>query len=224
MRKLICLLALAVVVAVGAGCAAKKPMTPDEIAAERDRQLKMISRVYEDKSPQEVLLAADRIFRLADDDYNVSHSPTALQAQRNWMIYMVISAAMGTDNWMVSTETLPTGGTKVMAAHSGQAGSVFAGPVATTGGGMSATAVTTPGMQNMTTTPAIYELFFARLDYLLGKRPDWVTCKQAKKLFTDGILDPFCTVANDRTPDGKSATQRREIQERAKGNSGVSVN
>lgn len=88
------------------GCVQQK-LTPDEIAAERARQLAMITRVYPDKKPEEILLAADRIFRLADDDYTVSHGPTALQAQRPWMVYMIISAASGTDTWIV--ETTPEG-------------------------------------------------------------------------------------------------------------------
>lgn len=58
-----------------------------------------------------------------------------------------------------------------------------------------------PVTASMTTRPAIYQLFFARLDYLLGKRTAWVTCKQAEDLFIDGFLAPFCRVANDHTPD-----------------------
>ncbi|GAB1254578.1 hypothetical protein [Desulfovibrio falkowii] len=204
------------------GCAPQKPLTPEEIAAERARQMAMVTRVYPDKKPEEVLLASARIFSLADDDYTVSHSPTSIQAQRNWLIYLVISAAMGTDTWIV--EVAPEGeGTRVVARHSGQAASVTGMAMPTSNGGMSATAVTSPAMQNMTTQPAIYQLFFARLDHLMGKRADWVTCKDAGKLFTDGFLDPFCTVANDRTPDGKSSAQRRANEEQNKSTSGVSI-
>lgn len=221
MQKVV-LFTIAIAFILCAGCAPQKPMTPEEIAAERTRQMAMITRSYPDKKPEEVLLASARIFSLADDDYTVSHSPTAIQAQRNWMIYLVISAAMGTDTWIV--EVTPDGdGTKVMARHSGQASSVTAMAVPTSNGGMSTTAVTSPAMQNMTTRPAIYQLFFARLDNLLGKRSDWVTCKDANAQFTDGFLDPFCTVANDRTPDGKSSAQRREIEEKNKPTSGVSI-
>ena len=76
------LASLLLAVSLGAGCAAQKVMTPEEIAAERERQLKMITRVYPDKKAEDVILAADRVFRLADDDYTVSHSPTGLHAQR----------------------------------------------------------------------------------------------------------------------------------------------
>ena len=40
----------------------------------------------------------------------------------------------------------------------------------------------------------------------------------------EGFLDPFCTVANDRTPDGLSAAQRRTKLEESKQTQGVSIN
>lgn len=67
----------------------------------------------------------------------------------------------------------------------------------------------------MTTRPAIYQLFFARLDYLLSKRTAWVTCKQAEDLFIDGSLTPFCLVAKTipltlfRLPNAE--TSRRKV-------------
>ena len=194
------------------GCGPKQPVTPEEIAAERDRQLRMITRIYENKTPQEILLAADRIFRLADEDYTVSHTPTGVQAQRNWMIYMVLSFAAGTDTWSVTTEPVENG-TKVTIVHSGNAASTMALPMVTSGGHMSGTVATTPGMGSMTTRPAIYQLFFARLEHLLGNGRAWPTCKDAKTLFTDGHLNPFCSVANDRTPDGVSAARRSRAAE-----------
>lgn len=209
MRRILGVCFLAVIFAMEAGCATKKPMTQEEITAERERQLNMMSRTYDNVTPEEVLVAADRVFRLADDDYNISHAPGGLQAQRNWMIYLILSVATGTDNWTVTVESLPDNKVKVIAMHSPTANSIFAGPA---GGGV--TSVTIPGMQNLTTRPAIYELFFSRLNYFLGKTKTWVTCKEASKIFTDGNLDPFCTVANDRTPDGKSRAERRDMEEK----------
>lgn len=191
------------------GCAKQKVLSPEEIALERERQLNMMCRTYENVTPEEVLLAADRVFRLADDDYNISHAPNGIQAQRNWMIYFVLSITSGTDSWSVTVESLPDNKVKVIAMHSPTANSMFAGPVGSGG----VTSVTVPGMQRLTTRPAIYELFFARLDYFLGKTKTWITCKEAGKLFTDGNLDPFCTVANDRSPEGESVPQKNSETE-----------
>lgn len=188
------------------GCAPRQ-LTPEESIAERERHIRMVTREYEGKTPQEILLAADRIFRLADDDYRVAHSETALQAQRNWMLYLVITAAFGIDSWIV--ETWPTEkGTKVIARHSGQSQGVAPIPTANLGGGMGVTAGTSPVMAGMSIYSGIYDLFYARLDYLLGQRADWVTCKGAKNY--EGPLDPFCMVANDRSPDASSKEISKE--------------
>jgi hypothetical protein len=189
------------------GCALpKKPMTMEEVKAERERQLSMISRVYPNKSPQEILVAAGQVFALADDDYTVTHSPAAVRASRPWLLYFVLAAAMGTDSWLISTEQLPEG-TKVMAQHTVSMGSIL--PVPTTGGDMSATGVNSPGALPMSTNSGLYQLFYARLDYFLGLRPDWLTCDDAEKVFPNGHFDALCMVANDRTPDGRSAVERK---------------
>jgi hypothetical protein len=200
MRKAV--FALLAVVCLGlAGCMPPpQQLSPHEAAIERERQLQMVTRTYAGKTQQEVLMAADRIFRLADEDYAISHYPTSLTAQRKWLIYMVLAAAMGTDTWSVSAEPADSG-VKVTALLNQTVGNIGAMPIATTGGQWSAAPSTTQPMQNITTRPASYQLFFARLDYLLGERTDWLTCNQAKEIFTDGLLEPFCTVANDRTPD-----------------------
>lgn len=211
MKRLLMLVLMAVAMVAG-GCTSK-PLSPEEIAAERDRQLQMITRIYQGKTTQDVLLAADRVFRLADDDYSVNHSPTSIQAQRRWMLYLVISAAFGTDTWNISTEPVE-GGVKVMAMHSAQNSSVSGLPLPTAGGDTSVSTMTSPSMQFMTNQPAIYQLFYARLDHLLGVSPDWPTCKDATKQYKDGSLGPLCMVATDRTPDGRTAVQRKPRSEK----------
>lgn len=207
MKKLLLTLVVAGMCFGMVGCATQKPLTPEEIAAERERQIQMTTRIYEGKTPDEVLHSADMVFRLADDNYIIYyeglsyHQGLSLQAQRR----SVIDAARATETWVVQFFYVKNG-TKVVAMHSGQEqasidlSSEFFGGVGVTAG--------TGPMTNMTTSPAIYQLFFARLDKLLGKNPNWITCKEAKKLFTDGNLDPFCKAATDTTPDGKTAAQR----------------
>lgn len=201
MKKLLLTLVVAGMCFGMVGCATQKPLTSEEIAAERERQIQMTTRIYEGKTPDEVLHSADMVFRLADDNYLIYHQGLSLQAQRR----SVIDAAMATETWVVQASYVGNR-TKVVAMHSGQEqaridlSSDFFGGVGVTAG--------TGPMTNMTTSPAIYQLFFARLDNLLGKNPNWITCKEAKKLFTDGNLDPFCKAATDTTPDGKTAAQR----------------
>lgn len=202
------------------GCTQKVP-TPEKIVDKRERVQRMITRVYPDKTVQDVLWAADRVFRLADDNYVISPSPDGLRAERNWKKKEALltsdfsrATSFGSDTWMVTPKPLPQGGVKVTAMHSMQAAFVSGCLLLPYPNRSDATLC--PEMPNLTTTSATYDLFFARLDYLLGKRKDWITCKKAQKLFTNGEsslfyenLDPFCTDANDHTPDSL-AVQRGE--------------
>lgn len=202
-KQFVCATALACVLAVGMTGCSPKQLSPEEAAAERERQLKMVERVYPDKSPEEVIKAADRVFRLADDDYVLSHSPNGFTANRRYVIYLIITAGFGDDSWSVTAQ--PQGsGTKVTALHSAVGGSMT--PLVSGGGAVAPMQSQTANL--ITTQPAPYQLFFSRLEHLLYNKGEWLTCKKAKKIFTEGSLDPFCICANDRTPDGMSATQR----------------
>ena len=202
MRKLTSILIIFMVFTFGC---AKKMLTPEQAATERERQIRMTTRTYEGKSPKDILLAADRIFRLDDSDYQIKHSEDSLQAQRNWFVYMVIAAASGVDTWII--QATPTeNGTKVVAQCATQGQSIV--PMSTMGlnGQVGATAGTSPTLAGLVTSQALYDLFYARMDYLLGKSEKWVTCKEAKTMF-HGITDPLCICADDLLPDGTKQTR-----------------
>lgn len=192
-------LALVMVMALGVGCAQKKPLTPEEIAAERERQIAATTRIYEGKTPEEVLLAAATVFRLADDDYTVSHSQNSIQAKRGWYHFFTLALSSGTDDWIV-TATEEANGTKVVTQCVHEMIQMRVGPQTVTNEGL-------------------YNLFYQRLEYLMGINQEWLTCKEAKKKYPNGFtevkyfFDPLCTVATDRTPDGKSAVERQKEQE-----------
>lgn len=202
MKRCVLLVILACIAATG--CAQKR-LTPQEIEAERERQIKMVTRVYDGKTPKDVLLAADNLFRLDDHDYQLAHSENSLQAQRNWFIYVILAAASGVDTWIIQA-TPVDGGTKVVAQCATQGQNIM--PMGTMGvnGQMGATAATTPVMAGMSTSQALYDLFYSRLDYLLGKSKVWVSCRDANKLYP-GNNDQLCTCADDSPPDG---TPRKE--------------
>ena len=203
-------LLLFMVCAVLSACAPKKQLTPEEAETERERQIQMVTRVYEGKTQKDVLMAADRIFRLDDSDYMVSHGETSMVAKRNWMLYLVLTAAFGTDTWTV--ETFPEGnGTKVITRHSGQAQGLSPTPTVGFNGQMGMTATTGPAMQGISTWAGPYRLFYERMDYLLGKRQDWIRCKDAKEGY-EGNLDPLCLCAEDLLPDGTSYKQTKEAK------------
>jgi len=167
-----------------AGCATKPSMTREEFLA-------ATTRTY-DKSPDEILNSAQKLLQLADgDDFNFSHSEDGLDASRNWMIYLVFSAAFGNDVWQVKTAKQPDGKTKVFVSASTNPGSTLA-PLGTGVG-------TVPGTAGNTVQgTALYDLFYSRLEYLLGINKEWMTCRdseqklKAKQVW--GLNEALCSV------------------------------
>ncbi|MFH0813079.1 MAG: hypothetical protein V2A69_09620 [Pseudomonadota bacterium] len=175
---------------VFAGCATTKPQLT------REEWLDTTTRYYDGVSKDEVLKAAERLFRLADgNDFKIVHAEDELYATRNWLVYVVLAAASGTDYWRVTTKSAQNG-VKVSVQVNTQSQTIA--PMATTSGSWTATTLPMAGTPVQGT--AIYDVFWARMDYLLGKRTDWMDCKQAgervKKGITWGLNEALCNCFN----------------------------
>jgi hypothetical protein len=174
---------------------------------DRQQWLSTTQRTYAGATQDQVLTAAERVLRLADEgDFTLSHSPSGLQARRTWSAYLVIAAVFGEDLWQV-TATPTTGGTTVHIQVTQASQDMAAAPVGVT---------TTPGPTHAIQGPALYELFWARLDHLLGARPDWVTCAQQEARVSAGAvwgdLGPLCDTltTSPRDPDGRPERPRKD--------------
>ena len=225
------------------GCAAKDVPLQKESMNECERLVKMTERVYLDKSPEEVLAAATRLFQLAGGGYAVTRTADGLTAHRTWSPVAAGKDAPldGTDTWqmVVKEVTVCKGGSTV-----GYIEPVQGDPTQQAHGRMNDCGATVPGIklavyhmpeiyaQNLipsecfsspvfkpsvskfTTSPALYDLFFLRMDYLLGKSTQWPSCAsygeyvrnsiyyhdQFSMLNFQGHLDGLCTHVNDTTP------------------------
>lgn len=167
MRKLLLLISLAVLLT---GCAAPRQMT-------RDEWLSATQRTYPGKSPDEVFKAAEKLFRLADGaDFQISYTEDTMTAVRPWSVYLVLAAAAGSDTWLLRATPSPDG-TKASIGVSTTTGGMMA-PMATTNGG--ASVATLPGYGGAAVQgTAIYDTFWARMDYLLGQTDHWMTCEES---------------------------------------------
>lgn len=193
MRFVILLVTFAALV----GCAVKQPQMS------REEFLRLTQRTYEGKTPEDVYSAAEKLFRLADgDDFRFFHTEDSLVATRSWLVYIVIGGAAGTDTWTVRARPVE-GGTKVAVALNTSMGSVL--PMPTTGGDMAAGSL--PAMAGNVTGSAIYDIFWARMDYLLGKSDKWMTCEESNARARAGIVwgsnEALCNSFNvkDQPPD-----------------------
>lgn len=180
------------------GCAAPHPQLT------RDEYLKITQRTYEGASANEVFSAAEKLLRLADgDDFRFFHDDYSMSATRSWSIYLVLAATMGTDTWNIRAKDLEGGSVRVSAAINTSSGSVL--PMPTTGGDMSAGS--TPGMGGNVPGTAIYDVFWARMDYLLGKSEKWMTCEESDRRISTGAVwgpnEALCNSFNvkDNLPD-----------------------
>ena len=171
----------------------------------REEWLSMTNRTYEGVTKEQAISAAERLLRLADgNDFMIAHNDDGFIATRNWTVYLVLSGAAGTDSWFIRAVENANGGTRITVNVSTQAagmGAVVTGP-------NSAAPVTTPAVVGAVNGTAIYDVFWARMDYLLGRRKIWMTCTAANQKVADGLVwgdnSPLCNGFNmkDDVPEG----------------------
>lgn len=167
------------------GCAAPNPRLDD--AAYK----KLENREYTGVTKNQILDAMEELLRLADgDDFKIVRDDNMITAHRAWTEYYLLKMNNGVDSWQI--KAIPIEG----------------------GFNANLLMIRTPGitynMGNIASYPkdyrvkmnstALYDLFWARMDYLLGKRHDWMTCKMSDERVTNKIVwgstDPLCNVVN----------------------------
>ena len=206
MRGKLAVVLLALVVL--SGCAVKRPTQT------REEWLQTTTRTYQGVTKDQALNAVEKLFRLADgDDFSIVHTEEGIQATRAWSIYVIISATFGRDYWTVKAEQ-KDGGVKLAVQANIEMQNLT--PMPTTSSG-TWTAGTMPMAGRPINGTALYELFWARLDYLLGKSKEWMTCEVADKRRSEGITwgwnDPLCNSFNmtDSLPEELAAAKPQQV-------------
>lgn len=172
------LVMLVLCVVVVSGCATTRPKLS------REEWLSVSSRTYVGVTKDQVLIAAEKLFNLADgDDFQIVHTDDGLYATRNWSIYLVISAVFGTDYWQMQA-IQNEDGVKATVRINTQAAPLA--PMMTTGSAWTVTSLPMAGAPIDGT--AIYDIFWDRMDYLLAKKSEWMTCKDSDEKIKKGIV------------------------------------
>jgi hypothetical protein len=241
MRLIPSILALAGLLAA---CAPKSVPIVEESMNECERLVKMTERVYPEKSPEEALDAATRLFRLVDGGYTVTPVPDGLTAQRSWSQAVPDgdAPASGTDTWQVVVKEVDicVGGSSVgvIDAVEGDPANEARGAADACGATVRGVKIAAyhipriyeqglvpsecfsapvfrPAVSGFTTAPAVYNLFFLRMDYLLHKSGSWTDCPEYKEYIRKnvhyrdqfsmigfrGSPEALCARAGDRSPD-----------------------
>jgi len=181
----------------------------------REEYLRTTTRTYDGLSKDEILNKIEKIFLLSDkDDYSFAHTPNGMQANRRWLVYLILAASSGTDSWAINIEE-KDGKSLVSVNVSTSSGTVAASP----NGGSGANTLTTPSNSYILQGNSIYYLFYSRLDYLLGKSDKWLTCSEFEKFISEenktsevywGLTDPLCNSFNidDLKPERRIAQDK----------------
>jgi hypothetical protein len=148
--------------------------------------LKEATRVWPGETRARVIAAADAVVKHADPrDTSVEYNHHGFTARRKFLVYAVIATASGTETWTFSAAENERGASstvRIIQRGTAQAGSH-----------------SERFRENQVYLGSL-RLFYARIDYLLGRRPDWITCAEApgKLALPDGApgLQSLCSLTH----------------------------
>jgi hypothetical protein len=139
--------------------------TPARRVASHDEWLREATRVWPGETRARVIAAAERVVKHADPrDTTIEYNRHGFSARRRFFVYALIASASGTETWTFSSAENAMGASatvRIIQRGTAQAGSQ-----------------SERFRENQVYLGSL-RLFYARIDYLLGRRPDWVRCADA---------------------------------------------
>lgn len=143
--------------------------------------------------PAQVLAAAREVVQLSGGprDVQIADVPGGIDAHRYHQGFVALTPI--TDDYRFRVTATPDGKTTAVVLTISADRSNFGGYEGSDFSSLLS------GAQVQVADP--YTLFFARMDYLLGKRSDWVSCAAAPTTLGVSIaLDPLCANSPDAAP------------------------
>jgi len=175
---------------------------------------------FPNKTQEQVLLAAEQVFKLSDseNDLQFAHTENSIYVQRTWFAYMVLAAAQGTWHFNLTTSAIENS-TKASLMITGASQSMMAMvnvPV------NSASIFTAPQTSNLFPFSEVYKLFWGRMDALLYGNQAWLSCDKfihsQQYDVSSKSVEPLCFNASDNQPERsvfrKVLQDKREQQRR----------
>ena len=165
------------------GCATSSKTSKDEMMAAQ-------TRTYEGVSSQQVIQASEQLLKLVDASrFRFDREKNKLTATRSGQLFTNLGATDVTAVWLVNTQEKEKA--TVVTIEAGWKKSI-----------------PSSGKREMLKKPegtAVYNLFYNRLDTLLGKSNEWITCNGMKQAIkqgeASGDIRMLCAFADDKMPD-----------------------
>lgn len=175
---------LAVVLAAGCLSACVTAQT----TSSRDEFMSLTTHTYTNRTVDDVIKAAELVLRQpAHSSLRVAHFLDGFVADRPYVIYAVLAAEVGTDTWRFRIAEAATGQAKnapktvTATVQLSRVRSTTSASAFSVGDRTVVVPMTTTGAVRAAESPSTYQAFWARVDYVLGLRPDWLSCKDAKE-------------------------------------------
>jgi hypothetical protein len=149
------------------------------------------TRVWEGETKARIIAAAEAVLRHSDPgDIVFEYRAGGFLARRRFTVFAVLATASGEDRWNFAAAGNDEGASaSVRLIHSGTA---RAGNV-------------TQAFRDNQTLIGTFRLFYARIDYMLGRRKDWVTCDAAPATLGLSTAEPGTDGLCGLTLQGRSA-------------------
>lgn len=181
-------------VALGVALTCASCAAPHQIMDREDFLAEAI-RHYPGETRERVIKSAETVLRISDPtDWDFRYTLNGFVGLRRYVIYAVIAASRGQEKWEFLAD-------EDVAKTNSIRASISISEAGVASGGYSST----PYEGKMASIP-LYRLFWDRVDYMLRKRSDWMTCDQAIAKLENtrpspGALSGLC----GSTSDGRDA-------------------
>ncbi|MDO9413882.1 MAG: hypothetical protein Q7T81_15040 [Pseudolabrys sp.] len=136
----------------------------DTTVNDRNEYLAVQTRLYKGEGRERLLQAAEAVVR-ASGNYEFEFGLNGFSARKSYFVYGIVANASGREKWDFNTEANPGG--LLATATVSDAGDIHGG-------------LTVSRYEKIGVAAPVYELFWARVDYVLGRRADWLSCAQAQ--------------------------------------------
>jgi hypothetical protein len=137
---------------------------PERVASHAD-WMREATRIWPGETKARVIAAAEAVVKHADPrDTQLEYSKQGFVARRKFFIYAVVATADGEDRWTVHASENAEGASASVRIV--QRGTAISGR-------------TSERFRENQVYVGSLRLFWARVEHLLGRRPDWVRCSEA---------------------------------------------